>query len=504
MAITIFWVLFALAAILPVRWVVYLFFAGMAFGSFNTIPGGFNLTPYGATAPLLAAKLLGERGASHRLGDAVLNPLRFGGLSAFVLYALTVTATAPLLFRGVIIMGLNTNVEAPLRYGMGNLTQAIYLITAWLVTISMFVLIRRPGGMAILAQALLVGGAVVVAAGLADMLTAGSGMLAPLRTASYAMIAQAEMGGMRRVIGFNSEASGYGGITLFFGTSLLFIRPSRYAGALGRKVEPVLTLALLVFCFLSTSSSAYLGLGAALVLYCGQLVVQAVTVSHSPAGHRATIKLLVLVMAVWTGALAVMFHPAFATPLQRVINEALFQKAGTDSYLERMSWSRVSMAALMHSGGYGVGLGSTRASSFPVAVASSTGVFGSALLVFYCGRCLLASLWAPDTVGPGANEHGGAWRQSVVGARLAWVVGLVPAAGAATTVDLSVDALFFAIMATAGMALPAPGRSRRPPAVDHPWAAWPAARPAIRPIPMEAESTACLVDVGANPAGAAR
>ena len=78
MALAIFWFLFALAAILPVRFVVYLFFAGLAFGSFNTIPGGFNLTPYAATAPLLAARLLGGRGAGARLGDALLNPLRFG------------------------------------------------------------------------------------------------------------------------------------------------------------------------------------------------------------------------------------------------------------------------------------------------------------------------------------------------------------------------------------------------------------------------------------------
>ena len=130
MAIAIFWFLFAVAAILPVRWVVYLFFVGLAFGSFNTLPGGFNLTPYAATAPLLAVRLLGERGAGIRLGDALLNPLRFGLLTGFVVYALIVTATAPALFPGVIIVGLNSNLETPLRYGMGNVSQAIYTVAA--------------------------------------------------------------------------------------------------------------------------------------------------------------------------------------------------------------------------------------------------------------------------------------------------------------------------------------------------------------------------------------
>ena len=462
MAIAMFWILFALAAILPVRWVVYLFFAGLAFGSFNTIPGGFNLTPYGATAPLLAVKLLGERGAGKRLGDAVLNPLRFGVLSAFVLYALTVTATAPTLFHGVIVVGLNTNIETPLHYGMGNLTQAIYLITAWLVTLSVFALIRRPGGLTILAQALLLGGGMVVTAGLADMLTVGSGVLAPLRTASYAILATAEIGPFHRVIGFNTEASSYGALALFFATSLLFLRPSRFAGPLCRKIEPVMTLALFVFCFLSTSSAAFLGLAATLLLSGGSLVAQGITASHSVDGHRATIKLMALVLCLWAVGVVVMFCPTLATPLQSVVDQALFQKAGTDSYIERMSWSRVSMAAFMHSGGYGVGLGSTRASSFPVAVASSTGVLGSALLVFYFARCLLAPLGRVEVQADGeqagtqgVDEAAQGWRQAIVGARLAWVVCLVPAASVATTVDLSFDALFFAIMATAGIASPA-------------------------------------------------
>ena len=456
MAITIFWVLFALAAFLPVAWVVYLFFAGLAFGAFNTLPGGFNLIPYAATAPLLAWRLLGERGAADRLGDALLNPRRFGLLSAFILYALVITATAPALFQGVPVIGLNNSLEVPLHYGLGNLTQAIYLVAGWLVAISLFVLIRMPGGPKILGQALLLGGAMAVVAGLADLLSVGTGLLAPVRTAKYAIIDTAEIGPLHRVIGFNTEASSYGGLTLFFATSLLFIRPSRFAGRLCRMLEPFLTIALFVLSFLSTSSSAYLGLAAALVLYGGSLAVQAATASHSLEGHGAAIKLLILLGCLWVAGLAIVFHPSMATQVLQVINQAVFQKAGTDSYIERMSWSRVSMAAMVHSGGYGVGLGSTRASSFPVAVVASAGVFGAALLLAYFARCLMAPLargrgWR---AGPDARDtlaHG--WAQAIVGARLAWLACLVPAASVATTVDMSLNALFFAIMATAGLAI---------------------------------------------------
>ena len=460
MAIAIFWFLFALAAILPVRWVVYLFFVGLTFGSFNTLPGGFNLTPYAATAPLLAVRLLGERGAGIRLGDALL------------------TATAPALFPGVIIVGLNTNLETPLRYGMGNVSQAIYTVAAWLVTVSIYALIQRPGGRAILAQALLLGGACAVGAGVIDLVTAGSGLLAPLRTASYAIITSAEMGGLRRVIGFNTEASSYGALTLVAGTTLLFARPARFAGPLCRMVEPPLTIGLLVMCFLSTSSAAYLGLAAALVLYMGLMVARAVTASRSLEGHRATLTLAALVFVLWAGALVLMFSPSLADPVMRVVDQAVFQKAGSESFIERMSWSRVSMAAFMHSGGYGVGLGSTRASSFPVAVAAGCGVVGTALLSGFFARCLLASLAqgrpahnATGTNGPGHNTSGNGadglgpggetlahgWRQAIVGTRLAWLACLVPAISVATTVDMSAYAVFFAIMASAGTSLTAPG-----------------------------------------------
>lgn len=456
MALALFWILFVLAAILPVRWVVYLFFTGLAFGSFNTLPGGFNLTPYAATAPLLAARLLAGRGAERWLGDAMLNPLRFGGLTAFVLFALVVTATGPALFAGVITIGLNTNVETPLHYGMGNVSQSIYLVTAWLVALSLYVLVRRPGGPAILAQALLLGGATVVIAGMADLVTAGSNALAPLRTAKYAIITEADIAGMHRVIGFNTEASGYGAITLFFATSLLCIRPSRFAGPWCRRIEPALTLALFVFCFLSTSSAAYLGLAATVALYGCNLLVQAASVSRSLEGHRASLHLLLLLLSLWAAGLVVMFNPALSTPARHIIEEAVFQKAGSESYLERMSWSRVSMAALLQTGGYGLGLGSTRASSLAVAIVSSTGVFGTMLLAGFSARCLLA----PLVVGgrrPASNDERACgepearlWRQAIVGARLAFVACLVPAASAATTVDLSLSALFFAIMACAG------------------------------------------------------
>ena len=68
MIIAIFWTLYLLAAFAPLQWSVYLFFVGLSFGSFNTIVGDINLTPYAVCAPLIAAKAIASR-ARHITDD---------------------------------------------------------------------------------------------------------------------------------------------------------------------------------------------------------------------------------------------------------------------------------------------------------------------------------------------------------------------------------------------------------------------------------------------------
>lgn len=449
MALALYWTLYVAALILPMRWSVYLFFAGLSLGTFNALPVGINLTPYAMAAPLMAAKILAR--ARHtgggNLADCMLNPLRFGLLTAFVLYALLVTAAAPGLFAGADTIGLNTSLQTGLRYGAGNLTQGIYLATAWLMAISLYVLTQDQAGRAILAQGVMVGGAMAVLAGIADMATAGSAVLAPLRTAQYALLTDAAMGGLRRVVGLSPEASSYGALTLFFATALLFMRPARQAGALCRLLELPLAGTLLLFCLLSTSSSALLGLAAALLLWWGRLVVRAATLSHRRDGHGAAVQLVVLVAILATAILVLAQKPGLLTPVWTMMREAVFHKVGTSSYMERATWSRVSLAGMMQTGGFGVGLGSTRASSWPVALLASTGLLGTALMTGFLIRCLTAALPAASASLRTPAQQ--AWRDGVVGARLAWLACFVPAAGTATSVDFGFHALFFAVMISA-------------------------------------------------------
>ena len=60
-------------------------------------------------------------------------------------------------------------------------------------------------------------------------------------------------------------------------------------------------------------------------------------------------------------------------------------------------------------------------------------------MVAFLGRGLFARLPADDP----------AWSRTLIGARLAWLVCFVPAASAASAIDMTYSSLFFAYMASA-------------------------------------------------------
>src|SRR3546814_14550584 len=68
------------------------------------------------------------------------------------------------------------------------------------------------------------GAAVAVLTGVRDIATQGTQILAPFRTASYAILSDQEILGSLRIVGLMPEASAYGTICVFFGAALYFLR----------------------------------------------------------------------------------------------------------------------------------------------------------------------------------------------------------------------------------------------------------------------------------------
>ncbi|WP_137897797.1 hypothetical protein [Sphingomonas sp. 2SG] len=453
--LAIFWLLFFAAAVSGIRWTLYLFFASLAFGSLAILPvnltGGTTFLPHTACSALLCIRSFIACRKPHLLIDGLLDYNKLGLLTAFIVYGLMVTYTAPFLFHGAPIMGLNNITRSPLGFGSGNITQPLYLLAAFAITISIYQLLLQTDTRRMVYQAIFVGGAMALIAGMIDMATAGSGMLAPLRTATYVIMDGDDVGGMRRVIGFNTEASAYGALVLSFGAIIYFTRIGEALGGIYAKIQTPMALALIAFTVLSTSSAAFLGLG---ILGVFAVVANVMALRHPADEKRALIQLLVIGAAGLIVAALVVATPSMFNGAVELVDSLIFKKTSSSSYSERSSWNLVSLEGLVATGGYGVGVGSTRASSWPVAVLSSTGVIGGLLMALFFLRLLTLGLRnASDEI-----------RRVVIGARYSLAVCLVPSAVAGTLVDFGAfNATLFAITTALPTLIPVATRRRRVP-----------------------------------------
>lgn len=451
--LAIFWLLFFAAAVSGIRWTLYLFFASLAFGSLAILPvnltGGTTFLPHTACSALLCLRSFIACRKPHLLIDGLLDYNKLGLLMAFIAYGLIVTYTAPFLFQGAPIMGLNNITRSQLGFGSGNITQPLYLLAAFAITISIYQLLLQTNTRRMVYQAIFVGAAMAIAAGLIDMATAGTGLLAPLRTATYVIMDSDDVGGMRRVIGFNTEASAYGALVLSFGAMIYFMRLGEALGGVYAKIQTPMALALIALTVLSTSSAAFLGLA---VLGVIAVVANVMALRHPADEKRALIQLLVIGAGILLVAALVVATPSMFSGAVELVDSLIFKKTSSSSYSERSSWNIVSLEGLVATGGYGVGVGSTRASSWPVAVLSSTGVIGGLLMIMFFLRLATLSL-------RGANDD---IRRVVTGARYSLAVCLVPGAVAGTLVDFGAfNATLFAITTALPTLIPVATQRRR-------------------------------------------
>lgn len=451
--LAIFWLLFFAAAVSGIRWTLYLFFASLAFGSLAILPvnltGGTTFLPHTACSALLCLRSFIACRKPHLLIDGLLDYNKLGLLMAFIAYGLIVTYTAPFLFQGAPIMGLNNITRSQLGFGSGNITQPLYLLAAFAITISIYQLLLQTNTRRMVYQAIFVGAAMAIAAGLIDMATAGTGLLAPLRTATYVIMDSDDVGGMRRVIGFNTEASAYGALVLSFGAMIYFMRLGEALGGVYARIQTPMALALIALTVLSTSSAAFLGLA---VLGVIAVVANVMALRHPADEKRALIQLLVIGAGILLVAALVVATPSMFNGAVELVDSLIFKKTSSSSYSERSSWNTVSLEGLVATGGYGVGVGSTRASSWPVAVLSSTGVIGGLLMIMFFLRLATLSL-------RGANDD---IRRVVTGARYSLAVCLVPGAVAGTLVDFGAfNATLFAITTALPTLIPVATQRRR-------------------------------------------
>ena len=399
--IAIFWSLAAFCLFQKKHALMYLFFASMPFGSFAVIPtevtGGLTPTPT-PIVPLLpiARQLGGAMGIAQTLEDA----LRSSGLLLLFLFWLVAgvtTAFMPRFFASSVVVvpvragGLSdTTVLAPTTQ---NLSQFVYVSISVFAIFTFARMLREPAMRRHVLAALCLGATVTVVTGVLDLASQYVPIKPALelfRTASYALLTDVEILDVKRVVGLMPEASSFGTVALAFLASMYFFRRAMPAGFVRQRMVPVLMALLLGLIGLSTSSAAYLGLG----LFGAAVAADWCCRAMAPAHERHLRRGLATEFWLAAGAVCAVFlvivaAPHVLAPIYEMIDLMVLQKSTTDSYEERNMWTQVSLQALRATDGLGVGLGSTRASNFAVALFSNAGVFAATCYALFVLQALV-------------------------------------------------------------------------------------------------------------------
>lgn len=319
--------------------------------------------------------------AAWGLLSAMVMPRLFGG----EVHVLTIDRTS----------GTGGVQEIPLRPVSGNITQSAYALggaCAFLVTHH---LLRKPGRLDTFRNAGLTLGALTCGAAVLNLLEFYAGfpsLLEYVRTADYAHFGSYEAAGtgLMRIAGTFSEASAFAGFTLplfaFASTLWYYDVRAKFAGAVA------------VGCFLllavSTSTTAYVGLAGYFAVIVTHLASR---VYLSRWLRRARVFAFLVSLLMLFVLASVLFELSFAQKIVSVLDAFVFTKLESESAATRGMWNAQAWSNFRDTYGLGVGLGSARASSYPLVLLSNVGLLGLGLFLAFCGAVLFPKKSAEQT-----------------------------------------------------------------------------------------------------------
>ena len=302
--------------------------------------------------------------------DAILLPRVFAGATAINAIGQSETGTSITL--------------SPLAPVGGNTTQTIYVIADLACFLTIVGAKALPNGIRTVSKALVAFAVFNIIFALLDIITFYTGtayLLDPIRNARYTTHFEEITSGLKRIAGSFTETSSFSTATLgalgFTGTLCIQGRWSSLTGFLA-----VSSIALLV---LSTSSTAIVaGPFVLAILYASALGRIA---RGGRSGIAATFVIGAPVMMLClVGYLA--FSSSAASAVGDYLNVLLFDKASSQSGVERASWNAAALQNIIDTYGLGAGLGSVRASSFVVAVPANLGIPGVVLFIGFFWQTL--------------------------------------------------------------------------------------------------------------------
>jgi hypothetical protein len=285
--------------------------------------------------------------------------------------------------------------ETALAPVSANISQTGYFLLSGLTFLALCVLLRNPRALLDVKRGLFAWFWLHTGMGLIDLgskLSGAGDVLEPIRTASYAMLTQAIEAGFWRIAGAYAEASAFGSVSLV-GLAFSYV----YWRRTGSREAVVLGTILLVLILLSTSSTAYLGLTVLSIPVAASLITSILKGRLSKADLFICGAFLVVTVRVLA---IVITEPRFFDPFVHLFKSTMLNKMDTESGRERSYWNYKGIEAFIDTAGFGVGLGSSRASSWLIAVISQLGLVGSILMAVMVASLARGFNRTPRSVDP--------------------------------------------------------------------------------------------------------
>lgn len=321
-------------------------------------------------------------------------------LMCLVIYGLVSAVLAPRLLAGstqIIPLGTSeyasTGSTVPLGPVSSNFTQSVYLV-ADLICFAMIVAVASTyAGFATITGALMAYAAGNVLFALLDLgtyATGTQGLLNFMRNAQYTLHLEEEVTGLKRIVGSFTEASAFARSTLgalgFTGT--LWICGYRPA------LTGTLAVALLVLVVVSTSSTGLAGAPPVLAILYATILMRSGFRPNRPYSSAAVLCAPLLVAAL---ILATLINDGASATVRNYLDALIFDKSTTSSGIERDTWNTVALQNFFDSDGLGVGLGTVRTSSFPIALLSNVGIPGFVFYLLFAASAFVRRRGIPRT-----------------------------------------------------------------------------------------------------------
>ncbi|WP_245282223.1 hypothetical protein [Rhizobium sp. LC145] len=273
----------------------------------------------------------------------------------------------------------STGSTVPLGPVSSNFTQAVYLAADLLTFLLMIAIGSTKAGFKAITIGIISFSFANALFGILDLVTYGTGaqdIFLFIRNAQYTFHHDDVVAGVKRIVGSWPEASAFAGMTLgaigFCGTMWLCGRYHRWTGALF-----LLSLILMVR---STSSTGLLALPICFLI----LYVTAVMRSGGRSGTWSSSGVVLFVPPLLLlGLLIIVLNDELYRRIYDYIDLLLLSKTTSSSAAERGAWNFHGYQNFLDSYGWGVGLGTSRTSSFVIALLSNVGVPGTVFFLLF-------------------------------------------------------------------------------------------------------------------------